>query len=94
MDTMVQSAVKTATEMQRQLTARAGEDADFRAQVIADPREAIRQEFGVVVPDHMTINVHENDGDVLNIALPPSGKAELSEEAMEAIAAGLCCCVP
>lgn len=94
MDAMVQSAVETLNEMQRQLTARAAEDAAFRAQVIADPAEAIRQEFGVEVPDHMTIRVHENDGDVMNIALPPSTNAQLSEEVLEAIAAGLCCCWP
>ena len=93
MNAMVQSAVQTANEMQSQLVARATEDESFRAQLVADPKDAIKQEFGVDVPDHINFHVHENDGNVLHIALPPSANVELDEERLEAIAAGLCCCL-
>ena len=93
MDTAVQSAMQTAEEMQRQLIARAGEDAGFRAQLLADPKATVKQEFGVDVPDFISISVHENKSNDLHLVLPPSGDGmELDEETLEAIAAGLCCC--
>ena len=97
MSTMVESAVQTAAEMQRQLIEKAGEDADFRAQLAADPKATIKQEFGVEVPDFVNIQVHESSLNDLHLVLPPSGpdgQIELDEERLEAIAAGLCCCGP
>ncbi|WP_420447306.1 NHLP leader peptide family RiPP precursor [Candidatus Palauibacter sp.] len=94
MNTMVQSAIQTSNEMQRQLIARAGEDADFRAQLMADPKGTVKQEFGIDVPDYINIQVHESDWNVLHLGLPPGPEAEmeLDEERLEAIAAGLSCC--
>ncbi len=93
MNTMVQSAVQTADEMQRQLVARAAEDAGFRAQLVADPKATVKQEFGIDVPDSVNISVHESNLNDLHLVLPPDGSAiELDEERLEAIAAGLSCC--
>lgn len=94
MNTMVQSAIQTSNEMQRQLIARAGEDAGFRAQLVADPKATVKQEFGIDVPDYISIQVHESDWNVLHLGLPPGPdlEQELDEERLEAIAAGLCCC--
>jgi len=88
----VQSVIQASNEMQHQLIARASEDAQFRARLVADPNNAIKQEFGIDVPDHARIQVHESDMDVLHIALSISPNVELDEERLEAIAAGLCCC--
>ena len=95
MNTLVQSALKTSEEMHRQLVTRACEDVDFRAQLVADPNAAIKQEFGIDVPEYINIQVHESDGNVLHLAVPPSADAELEldEERLEAISAGLCCCL-
>lgn len=95
MDTMVQSAVQTAEEMQRQLIAKAGEDADFRAQLVANPKATVKQEFGIDVPDFVNFQVHESNMNDLHLVLPPGPDAwmELDEERLEAIAAGLCCCL-
>ncbi len=93
MNAMVESAIQRSNEWQRQLVARASEDDAFRAQLVADPNSAIKQEFGVEVPNNITVQVHENDGSVLHLALPPSPNVELDEERLEAIAAGLCCCL-
>ena len=93
MNTMVQSAVQTGEEMQRQLIARADEDAGFRAQLLADPKATVKQEFGVDVPDFVNISVHESNANDLHLILPPAGgEMELDEETLEAIAAGLSCC--
>lgn len=95
MNTMVESAVQTANEMQQQLIARASEDAGFRAQLVADPKGTVKQEFGIDVPDFINIQVHESDLNDLHLVLPPGPGAgiELDEERLEAIAAGLSCCL-
>ncbi len=88
----VQSIIQASNEMQYQLITRAGEDPEFRERLVADPNDAIKQEFGIDVPEHAKIQVHESDMSVLHIALPISSNVELDEERLEAIAAGLCCC--
>ena len=94
MNTMVESAVQTANEMQQQLIARASEDAGFRAQLVADPKGTVKQEFGVDVPDFINIQVHESDLNNLHLVLPAgAAEIELDEERLEAIAAGLSCCL-
>lgn len=94
-NTMMRSALQTSAEVQRQVLARAGEDADFRAHLIADPKGAVKQEFGLDVPDYINIQVHESvPKDVHIVLLPdPDAEMELDEEMLEAIAAGLCCCI-
>ncbi|MCY3698359.1 MAG: NHLP leader peptide family RiPP precursor [Gemmatimonadetes bacterium] len=94
MNTMVQAAIQTSNEMQRHLVAKATDDAEFRAQLVANPNAAIKQEFGIDLPEYVSIQVHESRGNDLHLALPPSADAELEldEEALEAVAAGLCCC--
>lgn len=94
-NTMMKSALQTAAEVQRQVLERAGEDAGFRAQLIVDPKGAVKQEFGIDVPGYVNIQVHESDPKDVHIVLPPAPDAEmeLDEEMLEAIAAGLCCCL-
>ena len=90
---LVQSVIQASNEMQHQLISRATEDAEFRARLVDDPNNAIKQEFGIDVPDHARIQVHESDmAASCIIALPISPNVELDEERLEAIAAGLCCC--
>lgn len=87
----VQNAMQSAEEMRAQLTTKAVEDADFRQQLVSDPKGAITQEFGIDVPGNVNIVVHESDMRTLHIALPAG--PDLDEEQLEAIAAGLCCCL-
>ncbi|MCY4155244.1 MAG: NHLP leader peptide family RiPP precursor [Gammaproteobacteria bacterium] len=83
------SPMQSAEDMRRQLTEKAVNDDDFRALLISDPKGAIAQELGVELPDEINVNVHESNADTLHLALPVS---EISEEQLEAIAAGRCCC--
>ncbi len=82
--------MKSAEEMRTHLTEKAAEDAGFRAQLVADPKGILNQEFGITVPDNVNVVVHESDMQTVHLALPPS--PALNEEQLEAIAAGLCCC--
>lgn len=87
----VQTALQTAEEMRAQLTEKAVVDADFRQLLISDPKAAIKQEFGIDVPESINIVVLESDMNTLYMALPAG--PDLDEEQLEAIAAGLCCCL-
>ena len=92
MNAAVQTAMQRTEEIQRQLIEKASEDDEFRALLVADPKGAIKNEFGVDVPDSVNIQVHESDLNDIHLALPPGPSVELDEERLEAIAAGLCCC--
>ncbi|MCY3770244.1 MAG: NHLP leader peptide family RiPP precursor [Gammaproteobacteria bacterium] len=82
--------IQSAEQMQSQLINKSVQDADFRNRLISDPKSTIGQEFGIDIPDNMEIQVHESDLQTVHIALPP--QPELTEEQLEAVSAGLCCC--
>lgn len=82
--------MQSAEEMRAHLTNRAAEDSGFRAQLVADPKGVMNQEFGITVPDNIEIVVHESDMRTVHLALPPD--PVMDEEQLEAISAGLCCC--
>ncbi len=82
--------MKTGFEMQDILQRKSAEDSEFRSQLIANPKEVINQEFGIDVPENMDIHVHESSLQDIHIALPPANI--MTEEQLEAVSAGLCCC--
>ncbi len=65
-------------------------DADFRQQLLADPNGTISKELEISIPESMKIKVHESDMQTVHLALPPD--PNITEEQLEAISAGLCCC--
>ena len=91
--TEVRTALQQGEEMQRQLIAKAVGDDEFRALLLADPKAAIRNEYGLDLPDSIKLHVHESDINDLHIALPINPNVELDEQRLEAIAAGLSCCL-
>ena len=60
------------TEMRTQILNKAGEDSDFRARLIADPKTTIADEIGSVIPDGFDVEVHEDTADTFHLVLPPS----------------------
>ncbi len=83
--------MKTAPEMLSHLAERSVTDMDFRAQLLSNPKGVMHEEFGITIPDSMDIEVHEGSMNKIHIALPPS--QNMSEEQLEAISAGLSCCL-
>ena len=63
--------MKTASEMRMALIEKAGENDEFRARLLSDPKAAIESEFGVSVPEGFTLNVHEDSPASAHIVLPP-----------------------
>ena len=56
------------------LASRAGEDSDFRERLLATPRKAIQEEFGVTLAEGHEIHVHEETYAATHVVLPPRSK--------------------
>lgn len=76
--------------MLQQIVEKSALDAEFRQQLLADPKSTISKELDISIPDSMTVQVHESDMQTVHLALPPD--PNITEEQLEAISAGLCCC--
>ena len=82
--------MRSGNEMLQQIVEKSALDVEFRKQLVADPKTAISSELGITIPDSMNIKIHESDMQTVHIALPPD--PHITEEQLEAISAGLCCC--
>ncbi len=76
----------TENKYHNQILEKAAEDDAFRASLLEDPAAAVSSELGVDVPDGLTISVHEDSQNVVNLVLPP--RTELSAEELEQAAGG------
>ena len=82
--------MRTGDDMQQHIIEKSALDEAFRQALLADPKATISQELGITIPESMTIKVHESDMQTVHLALPPD--PNITEEQLEAISAGLCCC--
>lgn len=65
-----------ATEvLQTQVIQKAWEDASFREKLMTDPKSAIRDVLGVVIPDHIQIKTLEETPDQFFLVIPPDPPA-------------------
>ena len=80
-------STKTISEMKTHVAAKAGEDEDFRARLIEDPRSVIEAELNVSIPEQFAIHVHEDDATAAHLVLPPSER--LTEEDLAKVAGGI-----
>ncbi len=82
--------MRNGNEMLQQIIDKSAVDADFRQQLLADPKSTISTELGITIPDSMNIKIHQSDMQTVHVALPPD--PNITEEQLEAVSAGLCCC--
>ncbi|MDE2965394.1 MAG: NHLP leader peptide family RiPP precursor [Acidobacteriota bacterium] len=82
--------MRSGDQMLQQIVEKSALDGDFRQQLLSDPKTTISEELGITIPDSMTIKVHESDMQTVHLALPPD--PNITEEQLEAVSAGLCCC--
>ena len=80
--------METQDSMQQQLIDKASEDDAFRAQLLAEPRAAIRDALGIELPGDFDVIVHEDDVRTAHLVLPPSAK--LTDAQLERVAGGFC----
>ncbi len=71
----------TENKYHNQILSKASEDDDFRTSLLEDPAAAVSTELGIEMPDGLTINVHEDSQNVVNLVLPP--KTELSADELD-----------
>ena len=76
--------MKTAEEMRDHLIAKAGTDAAFREKLLSDPRTSIEAEFGITIPESVSVQVHENSIQTVHLVLPPAVKLSEAELAKAA----------
>ena len=82
--------MRSGDQMLQQIVEKSALDAEFRKQLLSDPKAAICEELDITIPDSMEVKVHESDMQTVHLALPPD--PTITEEQLEAISAGLCCC--
>src|SRR5687768_12591728 len=60
---------------------------NYRSRVVYEPR-AVLKEFGTVLPDHVTVRVHDSNADMRYVVIPmrPAGTEDWSEEQLAKIA--------
>jgi nitrile hydratase len=60
---------------------------NYRSRVVFEPR-AVLKEFGTVLPDHVTVRVHDSNADMRYVVIPmrPEGTADWSEARLAEIA--------
>ena len=82
--------MRSGDEMLHQIVEKSALDEGFRQALLDDPKATISRELGITIPASLTIKVHESDMQTVHLALPPD--PNITEEQLEAISAGLCCC--
>ena len=71
--------METPKELRTKVMEKAAGDADFRALLLSDPKEALERELGVAIPESMSIEVHEDDATTAHLVLPPDSKLNPSD---------------
>jgi hypothetical protein len=79
-------------QLQSLVLGRAGQDAQFRHALLADPREAISQELGIELPSTVKIDAVETPSGQIALTLPPDLEASLSPAAVAGSDCCDCCC--
>jgi len=69
------------------IVAKAWRDPAFKAKLLADPQAALK-DAGVAVPAGVTVKVVENSAGLFHLVLPPKPTGQLSDEALDKVAAG------
>ena len=86
------SDMKSGIEMRDHIVGKATDDAEFRARLVADPKEVLTEEFGVELPDDFALSVHEDSSTHVHLVLPPTGP--LDPAILEQVSGGNGCFLP
>ena len=71
--------MKEPVNATERLFARAGKDSEFRARLLANPRDAIERELGMPLDDGHEIHVHEETDSATHLVLPPRNRFSAEE---------------
>jgi peroxiredoxin len=62
--------VSATLSLKDQVIQKAWEDAEFKAKLIADPKAAVKEAFGVDVPDEIEVEVVEENANKYYLVIP------------------------
>lgn len=84
------SVVMGRRELQSRLIQKVWKDAEFRNQIVLDPKGTFENYLGRSLPDDVRIFVHEEDSNTIHFSIParPTDLEALSEEQLERISGG------
>ncbi|MYI89094.1 MAG: NHLP leader peptide family natural product precursor [Gammaproteobacteria bacterium] len=74
-------------EIEDKVRIKADEDDSFRELVVQNPRKAMEEATGLVIPDEFNIHVHEESATDFHLVLPQKG-GRLSDQELRDAAAG------
>ncbi len=83
---------KTRQSIEQEIRVKSLKDAEFRQQLLANPKSAIEAAMGVNIPETLEIKVLEESANHLILTIPPElfdSADVLSEEELETVAGGL-----
>ena len=78
--------MNTEKDLRDTVLSKAGSDERFRDLLICDPKEAVRDAFGVNIPDSISVHVYEDSGSDVHLVLPCSDR--LTEQELDAVSGG------
>ncbi|MBD2861079.1 NHLP leader peptide family RiPP precursor [Paenibacillus oceani] len=58
--------------LKKQIIEKAWEDASFKQRLLSDPKAALREAFGVNVPDHIELKAVEESPTEFYVVIPPN----------------------
>lgn len=70
----------TGALLQSQVIEKAWQDPSFKAKLLADPKAAIQEALGVVLPDHIKVKTVEENSDEFYLVLPPNPSHVIKSE--------------
>ena len=82
---------KTRQSIEQEIRVKSLKDAEFRQQLLANPKSAIEAAMGVNIPENLEIKVMEESANHLILTIPPElsdSANELSDKQLEAITGG------
>ncbi|MGO4348317.1 NHLP leader peptide family RiPP precursor [Paenibacillus sp. MCAF9] len=72
--------------LKEQIIQKAWEDAEFKKQLIANPKDAIKEAFGIDVPDTIDVEVVEESANKYYLVLPENPKTLKNADPLNAAA--------
>jgi hypothetical protein len=85
---MTTSRITSRHQADEILLAKAAQDAEFRRELLADPRAAIKAVLGVQLPADIQVTVLEETDRNLYLVLPAKASDELSDEELDQVTGG------
>ena len=71
--------MKTLDEMRAHLLDKADDDLVFRSRLLAEPKAVVQEEFGIEIPEHVDVQVHEDSRSAVHMVLPPEPKLDMQQ---------------